>query len=577
VQSQGTLTETSLRNLLETAQGERATGILSVRDGDRTATLYLLFGSLVHAEAGSQVGDGAVVAALGWGDGEFTFDSKAKLPADETVTGTLADLISAADAAARENAGAPASESAAEPAAGEPDSAGASEFEAQSDAQPEAEAESEPEPEAQPETAAETEPAPAPETPSPMVEAPTLPPVSRVGAEAPHVPQPRRGVKHRPEPRHGREPIPVPAGEVTYDSLKTSFVDFPRLITTLERDGYTGYVRLLTDEASGLIFFRDGRALECVYDAGELLLGRDALTEFNDQVTRGLGVLDVVGLTPEVVEGLYELTVATPLYTELYASWVDFPSLLEFLADRTHTGSVTVRSAGKTGVIIFTDGKVTGAYTSESRDISDEVDQVRTLCEDPQAMIEVKAAEESARQPLNVEVITGEPAAPPPVYSRAPEPSAPPTVAPSEPEEPASTDTLPIESGAPEQSSGDTLPPLAASPGDTLPPVASPGDTMPPSPSPGDTLRPSAPAPAAADDGKAVDWDRVVDDLQQLAEESLGNRSRKVKDILAGAERSRAGVERAIDEIPTISLLFVDSSRLEALAQDMRTRLQSEL
>jgi uncharacterized protein DUF4388 len=572
VQSQGTLSETSLRNLLESAQGERATGILSVRDGDRTATLYLLFGSLVHAEAGDQVGDTAVVSALGWADGEFSFDSKAKLPADETVTGTLADLISAADAAARESAESQSMEPpASEPEGAEPETAAGPEPE------PEAEHEPEPEPKPEVEVAQEPEPAPAFEPPSQIAEAPTLPPASRPAPEPPHVPQPRRGVKHRPEPRHGREPIPVPAGEVTYDSLKTSFVDFPRLITTLERDGYTGYVRLLTDEASGLIFFRDGRALECVYDAGELLLGRDALSEFNDQVTRGLGVLDVVGLTPEVVEGLYELTVATPLYTELYASWVDFPSLLEFLADRTHTGSVTVRSAGKTGVIIFTNGQVTGAYTSESRDISDDVDEVRTLCEDPQAMIEVKAAEETAREPLNVGAITGAPTPPAPVYSRAPEPAPAPTVAPGEPAEEAPTGTLPPQSSPAAASPGDTLPPLATSPGDTLPPVASPGDTLPPSSNAGDTLPPTAPAPAAAEDGKAVDWDRVVEDLQQLAEESLGNRSRKVKDILAAAERSRTGVERAIDEIPTISLLFVDSSRLEALAQDMRTRLQSEL
>jgi len=549
VQSQGNLTETSLRNLLETAQGERATGILTVRDGDRAATLYLLFGSLVHAEAAGQTGDGAVVTALGWNEGEFAFDSKAKLPADETVTGTLADLISAADAAAR-NGGAGRAEDTAAPAEAEADAGSEPEAEAQAPAEPEVEPEVEPKP--------ELESMPAPAATTPIESAPTLPPINRTAAEPAHVPQARRGVKHRPEPRHGREPIPVPAGEVTYDSLKTSFVDFPRLITTLERDGYTGYVRLLTEEASGLIFFKDGRALECVYDAGDLQLGRDALLAFNDQVTRGLGVLDVVGLSAEVVEGLYELTVATPLYTELYASWVDFPSLLEFLSERAHTGSVTVRSAGKTGVIIFTKGQVTGAYTSESRDISDEVDEVRNLCDDAQAMIEVKAAEATARHPLNAEEITGQQSAAP-AYMPTIQPAA------AEPAEEQEAPTLPIQAAEP--SPGDTIPPSAAT---TMPP--SPGDTIPPSPA--ETLPPAA---AGAGDGKAVDWERVVDDLQQLAEESLGNRSRKVKDILQAADRSQTGVERAIDEIPTISLLFVDSSRLEALAQDMRTRLQSEL
>lgn len=72
-----------------------------------------------------------------------------------------------------------------------------------------------------------------------------------------------------------------------------------------------------------------------------------------------------------------------------------------------------------------------------------------------------------------------------------------------------------------------------------------------------------------------LDWEEVVQDLQVMADEALGNRARKVKDILAGAERSQAGVEGAIGQIPNISLLFVDSSRLEALAKDMQAKLQS--
>ena len=66
-------------------------------------------------------------------------------------------------------------------------------------------------------------------------------------------------------------------------------------------------------------------------------------------------------------------------------------------------------------------------------------------------------------------------------------------------------------------------------------------------------------------------------ELQAMAEDSLGNRARKVKDILGGADPSLAGIEAAIDQVPSISLLFVDSSRLEQLAQEMRARLKSHL
>src|SRR5213076_3336482 len=174
-----------------------------------------------------------------------------------------------------------------------------------------------------------------------------------------------RGVKHRPQPKHGREPIPVPAGQILYDSLKTSFVDFPRLLTTLEREGYTGYVRLLTDDAAGLILFREGSALECLdgaADAGSLVLGKPALMHFNDDVTAGHGVLDVVGLSAELIDGLYELTVSRPMYTELYAGLVDVKALLNFLSERKLSGSVMIRAAAGTGVIILSAGEMAGAY-----------------------------------------------------------------------------------------------------------------------------------------------------------------------------------------------------------------------
>ncbi len=507
MQAQGSLTETELSSLLQAAQTERATGTLTVRDGGgRSVSLYFLFGHLFHAAGEGSTGDDAVVHALTFPTGEFEFDAKAKLPADETVKSGLPDLLRAAESAARHA-----------PAHGG-----------------DAGRQREPEP---------REEARAPEP-----------------REA--APQPRRGVKHRPTPKHGREPIPVPAGQVIYDSLKTSFVDFPRLITTLEKEEYTGYVRLLTDDAAGLILFRDGAALECVYDEGddpEVILGKPALTRFNDDVTHGQGVLDVVGLSVELVEGLYELTVARPKYSELFASWVDMPALLKFLHERKLNGSVMVRAKAGTGVIILTDGKVSGAYTSDDRDISDKVDGVLDLCKDEAAMIEVKAADNVKHPPLDVDEVMGVRGHS--SRAAAPEREAPPPPPPVEPprmearEEPARiTQPLPTQPAPPPKEP------------DTQPIRAVQVEEKKPEP-------PPPPRPA----GPQLDWQGIIQELQALAEESLGNRSRKVKDILAGADTSVEGIEAAIDQVPTISLLFVDSSRLEQLAQEMRVKFKSHL
>ncbi len=513
MQSHGTLAEITLRSLLESAQGERSTGTLTLRNGNGESTaLYFLFGHLFHAEGNGKAGDDAVVSALGWTKGEFEFDAKAKLPADETVKAGIPELVHAAEATLQDGP-------------------------------------SQAPPQPQPQSANAEAPPERPEQPEPERKL--------------EAPQPRRGVKHRPQPKHGREPIPVPAGQVIYDSLKTSFVDFPRLITTLEKEGYTGYVRLLTDDAAGLILFREGSALECMYDgAGDstgLVLGKQALHQFNEDVTAGHGVLDVVGLSPELIDGLYELTVSKPMYTELYAAWVDMRALLKFLSDRKLSGSVMIRSGAGTGVIILSEGELAGAYTSESRDISDKPDRALALCDDPSAMIEVKSADKIKHPPLDVdEVVTpGQRSAP--RNNQAPQPPAPP--APQA--QPPPTQQFPV------------IQTPAAMP--VAPPVQAPTATYPTFPTPQSTQAQVAPTTPPPGGGPQLDWGSIVAELQAMAEDSLGNRARKVKDILGAADPSLPGIEGAIDQVPSISLLFVDSSRLEQLAQEMRARLKSHL
>jgi len=513
LQSHGSLADVPLRSLLESAQGERSTGTLTVRNGNgQSAALYFLFGHLFHAQSDGKAGDDAVVTALHWTKGDFEFDAKAKLPADESVKAGIPELVQTAESA-------PSVPGAAEPAA-------------EVEAQPErVEAHVDRRDHAEPERKVEA-------------------------------PQPRRGVKHRPQPKHGREPIPVPAGQIIYDSLKTSFVDFPRLITTLEKEGYTGYVRLLTDDASGLILFREGSALECMYDgaveAGSLVLGKEALQRFNDDVTSGHGVLDVVGLSPELIDGLYELTVSRPMYTELYAAWVDMKALLKFLSDRKLSGSVMIRSQAGTGVIILSDGDIAGAYTSESRDISDKPDRALALCDDPAAMIEVKSADATKHPPLDVDEIVGGLRAP-----RGAQVSAPP---PPAPVAPAPEPVLPT---------NPTIPVMPAEPPTAQIPTGAYSNYTQPTP-PSMQVAPTTPPPQR-NSGPQLDWAAIVGELQAMAEDALGNRARKVKDILGAADPSLGGVEAAIDQIPSISLLFVDSSRLEQLAQEMRARLKSHL
>ena len=71
----------------------------------------------------------------------------------------------------------------------------------------------------------------------------------------------------------------------------------------------------------------------------------------------------------------------------------------------------------------------------------------------------------------------------------------------------------------------------------------------------------------------SVDWPRLLSQMQQLADTALQNRSRKVNEILAAAQPSRASLIQAIDRISNTSLMFVDPARLDALAGQLRRLL----
>ncbi|MFY9615350.1 MAG: DUF4388 domain-containing protein, partial [Candidatus Dormiibacterota bacterium] len=93
MQNSGNLAELPLEGILETVQRDRATGTLHLTADQGQATLFFLFGHLFHAIDGEREGEPVVYEALNWREGEFTFDSKAKLPAEETIKVSTSELL----------------------------------------------------------------------------------------------------------------------------------------------------------------------------------------------------------------------------------------------------------------------------------------------------------------------------------------------------------------------------------------------------------------------------------------------------------------------------------------------------
>jgi hypothetical protein len=64
-----------------------------VTAGDRTGSLYFLFGHLFHATSGALTGERALQECLTWQDFRYTFDKTAQLPTEETIERPIDQIL----------------------------------------------------------------------------------------------------------------------------------------------------------------------------------------------------------------------------------------------------------------------------------------------------------------------------------------------------------------------------------------------------------------------------------------------------------------------------------------------------
>src|SRR5207302_10150039 len=158
-------------------------------------------------------------------------------------------------------------------------------------------------------------------------------------SERPVVSQPQAtpAVQGQPAPDEGQpatELYPLPVGKLVYESLKTAFVDFPKLLRSLSSDRLTGYLRLTGAASRGMILFYQGSLIESFYDGGAVVsTGRTAFSLFKNDVDRGEGSMDVIELSAEVVTAMYQLLTAPTILQGLLARFVDVRALLQYLQE----------------------------------------------------------------------------------------------------------------------------------------------------------------------------------------------------------------------------------------------------
>src|SRR5438552_9475443 len=481
VDYKGSLDQTPLLSLLQSMQAQRATGTLQVRSGGEAFSLFFLFGHLFHAYGNGSQGEEAVFEPLAWRQGDYSFDPKSKLPTDEPHTGPTADMLAQA-----KRRGVPGADNG-------------------------------------PVAAIRS---PAPQATSPAAAAPVAPQVS----ERPVVSQPPQ-VAAQPTAEEGPPPTelyPLPVGKLVYESLKTAFVDFPKLLRSLSTDRLTGYLRLTGQASRGMILFYQGSLIESFYDGGAVVsTGRTAFSLFKNDVDRGEGSMDVIELSAEVVTAIYQLLTAPTILQGLLARFVDVRALLQYLQEEKLHGSLLVRAPDEMGIVLLRDGGLLGAFTRGQPQLVQDPEVVTRLCADTKTRIEVKAVADL--------------------------------------EEPASVSLEEMLAMTPSVAATVYRP--AAQQAPAAPAAAAPQRAQ--------NYQP-APQPAPTSSEPDIDWPPLMSQLSQMADNALQNRSKKVKEMLASTDHTLDALDRTIDRISQTSIMFVDPARLTNLANEMRQLVEEQ-
>lgn len=395
MQNQGSIGPATVAELLQTMQQDRATGTLLLENGSRQCSLHFLFGHLFHATGEGEEGEGAVMTALGWNSGAYTFNPRAKLPPEETINSSTDDLLRQWE---RQDGKAPGADDL-EAAVPEPVAAGsASGWPEQVEADDVEVADIEP-------FAAPPPPTPytppARQVPPPPAPAPARATVPAASASARRPPVPTPPVPAARPPAGATRAqlsvmVPMPSGPTLHAGLKASFLNFPMLLKTLSQDGFSGYVSVTgeTDrQRRGDILFKDGEILQSQQRGeGNYRRGKQAIQELVAHVGRGQGLIDAVELPSELVAAVAPLIVATTVFINLPARIVDFQSLIEFIADQRVSGGILVSHGEQVAVALLGEGTPSGSYSTQAPELAEGPQVAAAACTEREARIDVVAS-----------------------------------------------------------------------------------------------------------------------------------------------------------------------------------------
>ncbi|MHB1526588.1 MAG: hypothetical protein ACYCZN_09950 [Candidatus Dormibacteria bacterium] len=197
--------------------------------------------------------------------------------------------------------------------------------------------------------------------------------------------------------------FPLPEGEVLFRNLRSGFTDPARLLRHLAGEGHTGVMHVAaTDERNTYIVLVDGYVVAVATDDHGKLTTTNRVSFPN--FPNSQDVLNVITYPREIARGLGLLLHAPVHFGGLGAMFVNLDGLSSFLSKHSASGGLVVQSDSGTGVALFDDGKLVGAY-SGTEAVNTDLAPLRELIKDLDAEIDVRFGGPKELDPIPLDTL----------------------------------------------------------------------------------------------------------------------------------------------------------------------------
>ena len=197
--------------------------------------------------------------------------------------------------------------------------------------------------------------------------------------------------------------FPLPEGEILFRNLRAGFTDPARLLRHLAGEGHTGVMHVAAAEGRNTyVVLVDGYVVAVASDSqGRVTTtNRVAFPNFpNSQ-----DVLNVITYPREIARGLGLLLHAPVHFRGLGAMFVNLDGLRSYLSKHSASGGMVVASDQGTGVALFDDGRLVGAYTGNQAPEGD-LTPLRELIKDLDAEIDVRMGGPKELDPIPLDTL----------------------------------------------------------------------------------------------------------------------------------------------------------------------------